>query len=143
MRLFAELRVLGSFDLGQLQKFVDQRVTFDDTNATTASTNQQGLVNLAPSASGVQFSFGDVTNADTVLIVAFQEITAQLNSNSAPAINITPVPANPAAQITSTFQTQPQPGIFLLRGKLTSLYLGNPSSSTPAQAYVAIVGEYA
>lgn len=140
MRVFLNLDVLASFDLDQLQQAFSQNVTIDDTDPGTASVVQSGIVTLAPSATSVQFGFGSVTSASLLLIVANQEVLAQLDSNTAPSVNVRPTPAQIAAAVTSVYQQQAQPGLVLWRGKVTSLYLTNPSSSLSAQAFVAVVG---
>jgi hypothetical protein len=140
MRVFVNLQALASFDLDQLQQAFDQQVTIDDTDPGTAAVVQSGLVTLAASATSVQFGFGNVTNASLLLIIANQEVLAQLDSNTAPSIPVRPTPAATAAALTSSYQRIVQPGLVLWRGKVTSLYLSNPSSSIVAQAFVAIVG---
>jgi hypothetical protein len=140
VRTFADVRVLCTFDQDQLQKAFDQHVVFDDTDPGTASQTQSGLVSLAASATSQAFDFGSVTAADTLLVVALQEVQVQLDSNTAPLVNVRPVPASAAASVLSMYQQQPQPGVLFLRGRVTSLYLSNPSVDLPAQAFVAVVG---
>lgn len=140
MRVFLDLRTLVSFDLDQLQKVFDQQVVFDDTDPGTAAVVQSGLVNLAASASAVAFDFGSVSAASLLLIVANQEVQVQLDSNTAPLVPVRPVPASAAAALSSTYQRASQPGVVVWRGKVTNLFLTNPSSSLAAQAFVAVVG---
>lgn len=140
MRMFATLRALCSFDLDQVQKAFDHEVTFDDTDAVTSSTEQSGTVTLAPSISSQAFSFGGVGQADTLLVVAYDEIQVQLGSNTAPLVSVRPVPASAATQVTSVFQRQSQPGVLFLRGRVGSLFLTNPSSAVSARVFVAVVG---
>lgn len=140
MRVFVNLQALASFDLDQLQEAFNQQITFDDTDPVTAAVIQSGVVNLAFSATSVQFPFGSVSAASLLLIIANQEVLAQLDSNTAPSIPVRPVPASAAAAVSSTYQRASQPGLVLWRGKVTSLYLTNPSSSVIAQAFVAVVG---
>ncbi len=83
MRTFATLQVLCTFDLDQLQEAFNQQVAFDDTDAGTASQVQSGLVTLAPSTSSQQFAFGSVSSADTLLVLAYDEVQVQLGSNTA------------------------------------------------------------
>ena len=140
MRVFVNIQALASLDLDQLQEAFSQNVTFDDTDPGTAALYTAGTINLAPSATSVQFPFASVTSASFLLIVASQEVLAQLDSNTAPSLPVRPTPAQLAAAVTSTYQRAAQPGLVLWRGKVTSLFLTNPSSSTPAQAFVAVVG---
>lgn len=140
MRVFVNVDVLASFDLDQMQKAFDQHVVIDDTDPGTAALSQSGVVNLVPSASSIAFDFGSVTAASFLLIITNQEIQVQLDSNTAPLVNVRPVPAALAAAITSVYQREPQPGIVVWRGKVTSLFLSNPSVSVAAQAFVAVVG---
>lgn len=140
MRTLASLRVICSFDLDQQQKTFDQQVTIDDTDATTASCVQSGLVILAPGAASQQYGFGSVSSADTLLVIAYDHIQVQLGSNTAPLVDVTPVPASNAAAVTSPFQRSSQAGPLFLRGKVGSLYLTNPSSTAPAEVFVAVVG---
>jgi hypothetical protein len=140
MRTFANLQVLCSFDFDQLQEAFSQQITFDDTDPSTAAQVQSGLVLLAANAASVPFNFGSVTSADTLLVIAYQECQVQLGSNTAPLVNVRPVPASPAASILSKYQKLSQPGVLFLRGKLGSLFLSNPSLSLTANVFVAVVG---
>ncbi len=140
MRTFVDLRALCTFDADQLQEAFDQRITFDDTDPTTASQVQSGLVTLAPSATSQQFSFGSVSPAASVIVIAFDHVQVQLGSSAAPLIDLTPVPASAASAVTSTFQRASQPGHLSMRGKLGSLFLTNPSSAVPARVFVGVVG---
>lgn len=141
MRTFATLQVLCTFDLDQVQEAFNQQVTFDDTDPGTASHVQSGLVTLAPSATSQQFSFGGVASADTLLVIAYDDVQVQLGSNAAPLVGVRPVPASAAAAVMSVYQRQSQPGWLVLRGKVSSLFLTNPSAATPARVFVAVVGE--
>lgn len=140
MRLFANLHVLCTLDVEQLQEAFDQQVTIDDTDVVTASQVQSGIVTLAPSATSQQFSFGSVTTADTVLVIAYSHVRLQVNGNTAPLFDAIPVPASAAALVTSRYQQQAQPGLLFIRGKATSIHLTNPSSTVAATAFVAVVG---
>jgi len=140
VRTFATLQVLSTFDLDQVQEAFNQQVTFDDTDPVTASQVQSGLVTLAPSATSQQFNFGSVGPASTLLVLAYDAIQAQIGSNTAPLVDIRPVPAGTAVSITSVFQRQPQPGVVFLRGKIVSLFLTNPSASASARVFVGVVG---
>jgi len=140
LRIFIDLHALASFDLDQLQKAFDQHITIDDTDPGTAALVQSGVVNLAASATSVQFPFGSVTSASLLVIVADQEVLVQLDSNTAPSVPVRPVPAALAAAVTSVYQRATQPGLVVWRGKVTSLFLSNPNVSVVAQAFVAVVG---
>lgn len=140
MRTFATLQVLCTFDLDQVQEAFNQQVAFDDTNAVTAAQVQSGLVTLAASTASQQFLFGGVSSADTLLVIAYDEVQVQLGSNTAPLVNVRPVPASAAASVASLYQRQSQPGVLFLRGKVASLFLTNPSSSLAARVFVAVVG---
>jgi hypothetical protein len=140
MRTFATLQVLHTFDIDQVQEAFNQQVSFDDTDPGTTSYVQSGLVALAPSASSQQFVFGGVTSADTLLVLAYDNIQVQLGSNTAPLVDVRPVPASAAAAVMSVYQRSSQPGCLFLRGKVASLYLTNPSVSASARVFVAIVG---
>jgi hypothetical protein len=141
VRTFATLQVLCTFDLDQVQDAFNQQTTFDDTDASTSSTVQSGLVTLAPGATSQQFVFGGVTAASTLLVLAYDAVKVQLGSNSAPLVGVVPVPASGASAVSSVYQRQSQPGILFLRGKVSSLYLTNPSSTASARVFVAVVGE--
>jgi len=140
MRTFVTVHALCTFDLDQLQEAFNQQVTFDDTDPTTASQVQSGLVTLPASASGQQVPFGSVSSADTLLVLAYDRVQVQLGSNAAPLVDVVPVPASAPTAVFSVYQRQPQPGVLLLRGKVGSLFLTNPSSSAQARAFVAVVG---
>lgn len=141
MRVFATLQVLCTFDLDQVQEAFNQQVAFDDTNTATAAHVQSALVTLPAGAASQQFSFGGVTSADTLLVLAYDPVQVQLGSNTAPLVDVRPVPASAAASVMSVYQRQSQPGPLFLRGKVGSLFLTNPSSSAAARVFVAVVGE--
>lgn len=141
MRTFATLQVLCTFDLDQVQEAFNQQVVFDDTDPGTASHVQSGLVTLAPGATSQQFSFGGVVFADTLLVLAYDDVQVQLGSNTAPLVGVRPVPASAAAAVMSVHQRQSQPGPLFLRGKVSSLFLTNPSATVSARVFVAVVGE--
>lgn len=140
MRTFATIQVLCTFDLDQVQEAFNHQAAFDDTNPGTAAIVQSGLVTLAGGATSQQFSFGGVTAADTLLVLAYNDVQVQLNSNAAPLVDVRPVPASAAASVMSVYQRQSQPGPLFLRGKVTSLFLTNPSATVPATVFVAVVG---
>ncbi len=140
MRTFATLQVLNTFDLDQLQEAFNQQIAFDDTDSVTSSTVQSGLITLAPSVTSQQFNFGSVTAASTLLVLAFDNVQVQLGSNTAPLVDIRPVPASAASAVMSVYQRQSQAGPLFLRGKVSSLYLTNPSALTIARVFVGIVG---
>lgn len=135
------LQALCTSDLDQLQKAFDQQVTFDDTNVNTAAIAGSNVVVLPPSASSIQYNFPTgLTAASFLMIVANQKVQVQLNSNTAPLVDVDPIPAALAADVLSAYQRQDQPGLVVWRGKVTSLFLSNPSSSVPANLFVALVG---
>ena len=140
MRTFIDLQALVTFDVDQVQEAFKQRLTFDDTDAATASVVQSGLVQLAALASATPFNFGSVTSASLLIVVAYEEIQLQLNSNTAPLVPVRPIPAAPAGSLFSRFQRDDQPGLVVWRGKVGSLYLTNPSAVAAASAFVAVVG---
>jgi hypothetical protein len=140
MRTFVSLQALATFDLDQVQKAFDQQVTFDDTDSITAALEQSGLVTLAASALSVPFNFGSVTSASTLLVIAYQEVQLQLDSILAPLVSVRPIPANPPPGVVSRHQRQDQPGLVMWRGKVSSLFLSNPSAVASAKAFVAVVG---
>jgi hypothetical protein len=142
MRAFLQLAVLVTDDPSQLQKLIDRNKVVDDSSST-ASTFHSGTVTLAPSASAAAVSFGGVTNASVLYVEADGEIQLQLDSNSAPLVPVRPTPAQPAASVLSEFQLAAQPGLVFWRGKITSLYATNPSSTASATFRYALIGEAA
>lgn len=140
MRTFATLQATCTFDFDQMQKAFDEQVSFDDTDPTTASQVQSGLVTLPASAASQQFLFGSVASASTLMVIAYDAVQVQLGSNAAPLVDVRPVPASSATTVFSLYQRQSQPGVLFLRGKVSSLFLTNPSSVSPARVFVAVVG---
>lgn len=141
MRTFATLQVLCTLDLDQVQEAFNQQVTFDDTDSTTSSQVQSGIVTLSPSETSLEFQFGSVDAASTVLVVAYDAVQVQLGSNAAPLVDIRPVPASSAASIASVYQRSAQPGVLFIRGRVSSMFVTNPSSTSAARAFVAVVGD--
>lgn len=140
MRTFAQLSLEVTKDLDQRQSLVEQSITFDDSDVTTSSEFTSQFIELAASATDVAFAFGGVSSASTVMIVADQEVTVKFNGTGNAAIPVRPVPAVPSGAILSQFQKFDQPGVVLWRGKVASIHLGNPSSTTVAKVFVAITG---
>jgi hypothetical protein len=141
MRVFINLQALVTNDDDQRQKLLDQAITFDDTDATTASTFQSAIMKLDPLDASVPFDFGDVDVASTLIVVASDEIQLQLDSNTAPLVTVRPIPAFAAASILSRFQREEQPGLVVWRGKISSLFVSNPSTLDSASVYIAVVGD--
>ena len=140
MRVFVNIQALVTQDSAQRQKLLDQAITFDDSDATTAATFKSAIVKLDPLDASVAFDFGDVDEASTLIVVAYDEIQLQLDSNTAPLVAVRPVPSVLPASVLSRFQREEQPGLVVWRGKIGSLFLTNPSTTQPASAYVAVVG---
>ncbi len=143
MRTFATLHVLCTFDVDQMQEAFNQQLTFDDTDPVTASQVQSGLVTLAPSITSQQFPFGSVSSANTLVVIAFDHVQFQLGSNSAPFADLIPVPASNPPAVVSVYQRQQQPAPLIMRGKVGSLFLTNPSSTASARVFVGVVGDAA
>lgn len=139
MRVFINLEALATFDVDQVQKAFDHAITFDDTDSTTAAVESSRLVNLAANEGPVAFDFGSVTAASLLLVVAYQEVSLQIDDVTAPLVPVRPIPAFPPAGILSRYQRVAQPGLVLWRGKVSSLFLTNPNA-TAASAFVAVVG---
>ena len=140
MRAFFGLSALISQDLAQVQRLVDFDQVIDDSG-DTAVAFQSGTYALAASESAFEVPFGGVTNASLVIVVAADEIELQVDSNAAPLVPVRPTPAFPPSSILSKFQAAAQPGLVLWRGKITSLFATNPSSTAVARFTVFIVGE--
>ncbi len=140
MRTFVTLQALATFDFDQVQEAFNQQIAFDDINDVTAAVTQSGLVQLPASAASVAFDFGSVTSASLLLVIAYQEVQLQLDSNLAPLIPVRPVPTGLPPTILSRYQRHDQPGVVLWRGKVSSLFLSNPNAVDPASAFVALVG---
>lgn len=143
MRAFVNLQALVSLDVDQVQEVLNQEITFDDNDATRAAVIQSGLVSLAGGATSQQFNFGAVTAASLLIVIAYQDVSLQLNSNTAPTIPVRATPASTAENVLSRFQRDAQPGLVVWRGKVSSLYLTNPSATVAASAFVAVVGNAA
>lgn len=143
MRTFASLTALVTKDLDQRQKYVDELLSFDDDDASTSSTFNGGLINLAALDADIAVAFGGVTSASMVLIIAYQEVTVKFNGAGSPAIPVRPTLAKVDGAILSNLQKFDQPGIVLWRGKVDSIHLGNPNATEVAEVYVAVVGEAA
>lgn len=139
MRAYVDLSLLVSDDADQRQKRLDEAFVIDDSDATSIALEYGGDYNLAPNASNVAVSFGGVTTSSLVLIIAYDAITVKLGSNTAPAILMPPVPAATGG-VLSVAQKSQQPGVWVMRAQVGSIFLGNPSSSASARAFVAVAG---
>lgn len=140
MRVFVNVQALVSLDVDQVQEVLNQEITFDDNDATRAAVTQSGLVTLAGAEANTQFSFGGVTAASLLLVIAYQDVSLRLDDPAAPLIPVRTTPASPPTSVLSRFQREDQPGILLWRGKVSSLYLTNPNATVAASAFIAIVG---
>ncbi len=140
MRVFLNLQALVSLDLDQVQEVLNQEVTFDDNDETTAAVIQSGLVSLAASETSTPFNFGSVDTASLLIVIAYQDVSIQLDDVAAPSIPVRVTPASEATDVLSRFQRADQPGLVVWRGKVSSLFLTNLSSSDAASVFVAVVG---
>jgi len=140
VRVFVNLQALVSLDVDQIQKYLDQEVTFDDNDADRAEIMQSGLVTLAGAETSTEFNFGGVTTASLLIVIAYQDILLQLDDVAAPSVPVRTTPASEATSILSRFQREDQPGLVVWRGKVSSLFLTNPSATVAASAFVAVVG---
>lgn len=142
MRAFLQLQTLISEDVTQLQKLLDEEVTFDDSDPVKASTYQSTIMTLAGSAGDTAVPFGGVTHASLVIIIPQQEVAAKLNyaGSGSVAAPIRPTPASISGTTLSQFQQFTQPGLMVWRGRVDAIWLSNPNS-TPATALVVLLGE--
>lgn len=140
MRAFTQLQFLLTEDLAQHQVLTDLLLSLDNTTFTLAET---GTHVLAPAAANVAISFGGVTRAGMVLVVAWSDITVKLEGTGSPAIPVRTLPADDTGSPASVFQKEDQPGFFFWYGKVTSLHLGNPSATESATVFVALLGDAA
>lgn len=140
MRAFLNLQALVTLDVDQVQEALNQEVTFDDDDATRAAVIQSGLVTLAALETSTPFNFGSVTSASLVIIIAYQDVSVQLNDIAAPSVPVRTTPAFGSTGILSRFQRADQPGLVVWRGKVDSLFLTNLNTTTAAQVFVAVVG---
>jgi hypothetical protein len=143
MRAFVNLQALVSLDVDQVQKVLNQEITFDDNDADTAAVMQSGLVSLAASETSTPFNFGSVTSASLLIVIAYQDVSLQLDDVAAPSIPVRVTPASDAESLLSRFQREDQPGLVVWRGKVSSLFLTNLSTTDVATAFVAVVGNAA
>jgi len=145
MRTFAQLSLLVTKDPDQRLKLFDQLLALDDSDANTAKTFQASDITLSANATDTAVAFGGVTNADTLLIIAYQEIAVKLNAGGSPgtqqSFRVKPLPLTGSADPLSSFQLADQPGVLFIRGKVTSIHLSNPSSGSTAEAVIVLVGE--
>lgn len=143
MRAFLQAALLVSRDAGQEQRVLDVAEVVDDASASSA-TYSFGTFTLTPGQSAFAVPFGGVASASVVMVLATDEIQLQVDSNAAPLVPVRPTPAVAQGALSlSQFQQADQPGIVLWRGKVTSLFATNPSSTKAAQFQVALVGEAA
>lgn len=142
MRAFVEIRALISEDLEQIKPiFGLAKWAVDDFDEATASTFSSHRKELAAAQADYVVPFGGVTSASIAVILAYQEIHVKLGGIGQVAIPIVPKAAVGPADVLSNLQRYDQPGLFLLRGKLASIHVTNPSSTVAASFFVALVGE--
>jgi len=143
VRLLAQLRAVLSEDDDQLQRSLDISETVDDTSVTT---EDGGVVVLAPSAANQSVLFPKVTNGKYfVMLVLSGEVQYRVNNVASQLLSIKPNPATLPDPILP-YQKQAQPGLVFMgpigvSAPLTSLFLTNPSSTVPARVKVQFIGE--
>jgi hypothetical protein len=142
MRLVHKLQALGSEDLDQIQKFLEQEQQLDDTLVTT---QQAGSRTLIANAADIAFNFGGVTNAKYILILAYDNIQFRLNTVGDTLMDLTPLPATVGSPITNT-QKADAPGRYFLgpitaANPITALFFTNPSATVTASFFAAVIGE--
>lgn len=142
MRAFVELMFLVSQDSQQMRQLLNLDQVIDDSDATTSSTFQSGQGTLSGGQSSFQIPFGGVTHASKILILAYNNISVQLDDIAAPPVKLLITPAVTTTTVLSTAQTSDQPGIFFLgNGHVDSIYISNLDSQNPATFAYALVGE--
>jgi hypothetical protein len=142
MRLLAEIIAQLSIDNDKKRKLIDYAIKLDD-NLSTAVEASSGYIELAESAADYVVPFGSVAKASFVLILADQEITVKLDGIGQTAIPLRPILASAVTEPLSSVQESDQPGILLLRGRLSTLHASNPSAAAKAKFFYLIVGEAA
>ena len=141
MRTFFNVQAVISADNDQRQNYLNLLTqAFDDSDPSISSVYHADTLMLQPSAVDVPFNFGAVSSASVVFIIAQQECTVKLNSTVSSPANVRPTPAVSTGTVLSNLQKFSQPGIVLWRGKVGALYFANPSASTVANVFVALVG---
>lgn len=144
MRAQFVLQALVSEDPDRVHRLLDDKLVFDDTSARASTGPGGSTYVLAASASSFAVNFGGVTAASLVLVKAFANVQVQVNSNAAPLFDVRPILGVTVGGIVlSESQKFDQPGIFFLTGKITSLFLTNPSTTATAKATVFLLGEAA
>lgn len=142
MRLMAKLQAILSEDNDQLQRYIDINQIVDDTLPTT---NDGGVIILAANTSQ-QVLFPKVTNGKYfVMIVWSGEVQYRVNNIASQLLSIKPNPAT-KCDPNLPYQKNAQPGLVFMGPigvsmPLTSLFLVNPSTTTPARVQLAFVGE--
>jgi hypothetical protein len=144
-RLFSQISVLYTRDTEQRQKLIDDAFVLDEVNDDTGTAGEvvTRLFTLAAGASDEQVTLDKLTRVSTLLIIAEQEITVKLDGVGSPAVPVRPIPANTSGNIVSEYVRQSQPGVVFWRGRISSLYLSNPSGTTTATVTVVMVGDAA
>lgn len=142
MRFKMLLQAVLSEDQDQLQRDLDISQVIDDTLPTT---NDGGVLTLAVSATQ-QVLFPKVTLGKYLVIVVYSgEVQYRVNNIASQLLSIKPNPAT-AVDPLLPYQKAAQPGLVFMGPigstiPLSSLWLVNPSSTTPARVQVSIIGE--
>lgn len=143
MRLMSGLKAVLSEDDDQLQQSLDVNETIDDTLVTT---EDGGVVVLAPSATNQPVLFPKVTNGKYFMMIVWSgEVQYRVNNIASQLLSIKPNPATTPDPILP-YQKQAQPGIVFMgpigvSAPLTSLFFTNPSATTAARVQVKFIGE--
>lgn len=140
MRTYLQMNLRVSNDDDQLDRIVDQlSVGFDDNDDTRNGEATVHRLLVAPSTVDSVISLGGVTTAHMLYVRADQLVSVKLN-NSNVALDVEPTPAAADGVVLSQYQKLDQPGILMLRGRVTSLSISNPSAVTAAVVTIIFVG---
>lgn len=143
MRAQFVLQALVSRDADQLQDVLKEKQQFDDVSSK-ASIFTSARYNLVASATSLPVDFGNVVNASLVYILAYDAVGVQFELDTAPVVPIRPFPALPVGStIYSASQRFDQPAWMVWPGKVTAIFLSNPSSVAAARVDVLLLGEAA
>lgn len=145
LRLKTAIEILLSEDAAQKQKLIDLlddgALIIDDY---TATAQQQCIqqVKLLAGAVDQAVGFGSVTRASTMLLYCRDgDFAVKLDAAPA-ALPVRGIPADTTGSPVSAAAQSRQPAVVFWRGRINSISLSNPGSST-VNVIVALVGDAA
>ena len=114
-------------------------VRYSLSDADTTQLTQTAKITVPASTVDQVLSLGALTTTTLCMLIVHGNCSVKLNGIGAPSIPLLITPANQSSTALPEERVD-QPGFLVLRGEVTSIHITNPSTSTPLEVYVTLIG---